>query len=59
MPTWMDIETLDSAWIGMYPVSNTVASLYLDVAINTTYTVFLLSSGTTTNAIQTMVVQDH
>ena len=59
MPTWMDIETLDSAWIGMYPVSTTVASLYLDVAINTTYTVFLLSSGTTTNAIQTMVVTLH
>ena len=58
MPTWMDIETLDSAWIGMYPVSNTVASLYLDVVANTTYTVFLLSSGTATNAIQTMVVQD-
>ena len=59
MPAWMDIETLDSAWIGMAPVPNTVASLYLNAAAYTSYTVFLLSSGAATNAIQTLVVQDR
>ena len=58
IPSWLDIETLDSAFIGVYPVPNTVASLYLNVLRNTTYTVFLLSSGSGTNAIQTMVVAD-
>ena len=59
LPSWMDIETLDSAFIGMYPVPNTVASLYLNVAAGISYTVFLLSSGTAVNAVQTMVVQDR
>ena len=59
IPSWLDIETLDSAFIGVYPVPNTVASLYLNVVRNTTYSVFLLSSGTGTNAVQTMVVADQ
>ena len=59
LPSWMDIETLDSAFIGMYPVPNTVASLYLNVAAGISYTVFLLSRGTAVNAAQTMVVQDR
>lgn len=58
MPGWMDIETLDSAFLGEQPMADTVASLYLNVLRNTTYTVFLLRSGMANNAIQTMVVVD-
>ena len=59
MSSWLDIETLDSAFLGMYPYPETVASLYLNVLSNTTYTVFLLSSGPASNAIQTLVVEDR
>lgn len=59
IPAWMDIETLDSAFLGMHPVSNTVSSLYLNVAAGSSYTVFLLSSGTSVNAIQTLTAQDR
>ena len=59
MAAWLDIETLDSAFLGMYPYPETVASLYLNAMANTTYTVFLLSSGTERNAIQTLVVEDR
>lgn len=59
IPNNMDIESLDSAFIGMYPVPNTVASLYLNVQGNTNITVFLLSSGTDSNAIQTIVSEDQ
>lgn len=58
-PAWMDIETLDSAFLGMYPVSDTVASLYLNVTAGSSYTVFLLSSGAAVNAIQTLAAQDR
>ena len=30
----MDIETLDSAWLGVYPPQETFGSLYLDVLSN-------------------------
>lgn len=59
IPTNMDIESLDSAFIGMYPVPDIVASLYLNVVGNTNYTVFLLHNGPNANAIQTMVVADR
>ncbi len=59
MASWLDIETLDSAFIGVYPVANTAASQYLNVRRNATYTIFLLSSGRSRNAIQTMVVEDR
>lgn len=59
IPAYMDIESLDSAFIGMYPDTEMVASLYLDVHRNTNYTVVLLSNSSTTNDIQTMVLEDR
>ncbi len=55
MPKWMDIETLDSAFIGTYPVPNTVASLYLNAVNSANYTVFLLPSGP--DSIQAMLAE--
>ncbi len=59
MPANLDIETLDSAFIGTYPTSGTVASVYMQVQSNANYTVFLISSGSVINQIQTMVVEDR
>ena len=59
IPGYMDIETLDSAFLGMSPVSGTVASVYLDVRANANYTVFVLSSGSGRNQVQTMVLEDR
>ncbi len=59
MPAGMDIESLDSAFIGMYPIPDIVASLYLNVGNNTNHTVFLINNGPNANAIQTMVVADQ
>lgn len=54
MPTWLDIETLDSAFLGTAsPVANTAASLYLNASAGLSYTVFLLSSGN--GGVQTLV----
>ena len=58
MPAWMDIETLDSAFLGETPLQETVASVYIRVLRSTTYTVFLLRSGAGNSAVQTMVVAD-
>ena len=57
MPAWMDIETLDSAFIGTYPVPNTVASLYLNAVSNTNYTVFLLPSGP--DSVQALLAENR
>lgn len=58
-PAYTDIESLDSAFIGATPVANTVATLYLNVQSGTNYTVFLVNSGPTYNAVSTMVVADR
>ena len=58
-PSYIDIETLDSAFIGMNPLSNTVATLYLNVRANANYTVFLLQSGRAYNAVSPMVIEDR
>ena len=55
----MDIETLDSAFLGTPDLPDTIVSLNLEVEKNTNYTVFLLSSGTGERDIQTMVVTDR
>ena len=55
----MDIETLDSAFLGSYPVPDIVASLYLNVQQYRNYTVYLINNGTAANAIQTVVVEDQ
>lgn len=59
MPAWLDIETLDSAFIGTYPIPNMVASLYMNIVAGMNYTVYLLSSGSVTNAVQTVVAADR
>ncbi len=59
MPANSDIESLDEAFIGMYPLPDTVASLYLNVKRNTNYTVFLLQNGGTADSIQTLVAEDR
>lgn len=54
MPAWMDIETLDSAFLGAAsPAANRLASLYLTANAGVSYTVFLLSSGA--GGVQTLV----
>ena len=55
----MDIESLDSAFIGMAPLPDTVLSLYLDVQSNTNYTVYLLDNTDGTGGMQTLVVEDR
>lgn len=59
MPTGMDIETQDSAWLGVYPSQETFGSMYLDVASNANYTVYLLQSGTGRNNIQNLILMDR
>lgn len=59
MPAYMDIESLDSAFIGMAPLPDTVLSLYLDVQSNTNYTVYLLDNTDGTGGMQTLVVEDR
>ena len=59
IPAYTDIETLDSAFIGMNPLPSIVASLYMNVRANTNYTVFILQNGQTYNAVGTMVVADR
>ena len=59
MPAGLDIETLDSAWLGVYPPQETFGSLYLDFASNAIYTVYLLQSGTNRNNIQNLILMDR
>ena len=59
MPAYLDIETLDSAFIGMDPLGNTLTTLYLDVRRNINYTVFLIQTGPTADMIQTLVISDQ
>lgn len=58
MPNWLGIETLDSAFIGMYPLPNMIASLYLNVRPNLNYTAYLISSSADYNAVQVLVTAD-
>lgn len=58
MPDYLDIETLDSAFIGTSPAIQTAATLYLTVRPSVQYTVFLLASGSSVNAIQTLVLEN-
>ena len=59
MPASLDIETLDSAWLGVYPPHETFGSLYLNVVSNAIYTVYLLQSGTGHNNIQNLILMDR
>ena len=59
MPASVDIETLDSAWLGVYPPHETFGSLYLNVTSNAIYSVYLLQSGTGRNNIQNLILMDR
>lgn len=59
MPAYQDIETLDSAWLGVYPPYETFGSLYLNVGSNANYTVYLLQSGSGRNNIQNLILTDR
>ena len=59
MATGQDIETLDSAWLGVYPPHETFGSLYLDVTSNAIYSVYLLQSGSGRNNIQNLILMDR
>lgn len=59
MPANLDIETLDSAWLGVYPPHETFGSLYLDVTSNAIYSVYLLQSGSGRNNIQNLILMDR
>ena len=59
MPAGLDIETLDSAWLGVYPPHETFGSLYLDVVSGVNYSVYLLQSGTGRNNIQNLILMDR
>ena len=59
MPATMDIETLDSAWLGVYPPHETFGSLYLNVAGNAIYSVYQLQSGRGRNNIQNLILMDR
>ena len=59
MPDYLDIETLDSAFLGTYPFPGIVASAYLSVQRYRSYTVFLINSGSAANAVQAVTVEDR
>ena len=59
MPASSDIETMDSAWLGVYPPQETFGSLYLDIASNAIYSVYLLQSGSGRNNIQNLILMDR
>ena len=59
MPASMDIETLDSAWLGTYPPQETFGSLYLNVVSGVNYSVYLLQSGSNRNNIQNLILADR
>lgn len=59
MPGWMDIETLDAAWLNMEPPYDTAAMQYVKVSARNSYTVFLLTDGSQRNEIQTLLVRDR
>lgn len=58
-PFHADIETLDSALLGSTPPVNVVASDYVAVSSRTNYTIFLLSTGTTPDAVQALTTADR
>lgn len=58
MPPALGIETLDPAWLDIYPPYETFGSLRLDVSGGKIYTVYLLQNGSGRNNIQNMVLVD-
>ena len=59
IPSYADIETLDSAFLGSTPPANVVASDYVSVSGRTNYTIFLLSTGSAPDAVQALTAADR
>lgn len=59
MPPALGIETLDPAWLDIYPPQETFGSLYLDVSCGENYTVYLLQNGPGRNNIQNLILVDR
>lgn len=59
MPSQMDIEAMDSAWLGVYPPHETFGSLFLNVSSGEIYTIYLLQNGTGRNNIQNLILADQ
>ena len=57
MPADLDIETMDSSFLGAEPAILTVASLELTVKRRVQYTVCLLSSGAGSNSVEPLVLE--
>lgn len=58
MPPSMGIESLDPAWLDIYPPQETFGSLWLDVSRGENYTVYLLQNGPGRNNIQNLILVD-
>ena len=58
MPSGLEIEPLDPAWLGVYPPQETFGSLTLSVSGGEVITVYLLQNGTGRNNIQNMILID-
>ena len=59
MPSGLDIEGLDPAWLDIYPPHETFGSLYLNVSGGEIYTIYLLQSGTGRDQIQNLILTDR
>ena len=59
MPSRMDIQPMDPAWLGVYPPVETFGSLILDVTGREIITVYLLQKGTGRNNIQNFILVDR
>ena len=59
MPAAMDIETLDPAWLGVYPPHEIFGSFYLNISSSEVYTIYLLQNGPGRNNIQNLILVDR
>ena len=59
MPGGMEIQPLDSGWLGVYPPYETFGSLLLEVSGQEMITVYLLQNGTGRNNIQNLILVDR
>ena len=59
MPDRLEIQSLDPAWLGVYPPYETFGSLLLDVSGREIISVYLLQNGTGRNNIQNFILVDR
>lgn len=58
MPRFMDIETINGN-TATFDFPKAFVSFYVDIGRNATYTVYILSGSTTSDSVQTLVVEDR